>query len=130
MQAELANYSDGYKAELEQVIGKDGVLANAYTGVCFGEGNGTNGLFCHYALAGEEDYEINGHSLTYWELPEEDIAEAFNYGWDDKFALYLPTRHFGSFENASYEPAEFCDKEIEDCFDKLVPESVLYVAWF
>ena len=61
----LGDYTDGYCAEINMIIGSNGVYAESMEGTCFGATQDKQGVFCYGVLSGA-DYELVGQSATYW----------------------------------------------------------------
>ena len=49
-------------------IGSGGVFADEISGTCFGV-EFEKGYFCHYAYAGQSDFELDVHGVSFWTNP-------------------------------------------------------------
>ena len=73
---DMEYWTDGYQAYLEMTIGDEGVLAFERTGTCFGID--TQGYFCHYVEAADEDNKLYAHATSWWNEAPEDEEENDN----------------------------------------------------
>ena len=57
---ELINYTDGYMMGVEIII-NESLDPNDHIGTCFWTEEDTQGYFCYYLYAGEDEYLFNKH---------------------------------------------------------------------